>query len=38
MAYYENYTILRVEAISLQASVIIEHLKHSGVDCVELED
>lgn len=30
--------ILRVEAVSLQAAVIVEHLKSAGFACVELED
>ena len=30
--------ILRVEAVSLQASAIIENLNHAGFTCAELED
>ena len=30
--------ILRVEAVSVQASVIIESLRNAGFSCAELED
>ena len=30
--------ILRVESVSVQASDIIQSLRNTGVDCVELED